>query len=73
MLFIDIPVIKTRDTNELMVISAIITPSLIMIALGIVVILGLIGFYMKHKLKIEDEAQAINMDRSTLPRYTIML
>ena len=58
----------STKADELMVVAAIITPSLVMITLGVVAILGLISFCMKNKLKI-DKTKALNMERSTLPRY----
>ena len=59
----------TKTTNDkLMVLVVIVTLSLVMVTFGVVVILGLIVFYMKCRLKI-DETQAVNMKRSTLPRY----
>ena len=52
-----------------MVTFAILTPFLLIIVLGVVVVLGLACFYLKMKKLKTDETQTVNEERYTLPRY----
>ena len=52
-----------------MVTFAILTPFLVIIVLGVVVVLGLACFYLKMKKLKTDEIQTVNEERYTLPRY----